>query len=150
MAMKGKPVTFKNGTITLTPLSTTTGLANTTAAINLIAKSGSLDDNISVAEANVNCVGKIRAAGSADVSIEVNAFASASGGTGNLTGTVLPFIVGDYINCNLVAGAVNYEGEFIVESLKASLDAADFVTLDIALKNNGDPRTRVVSVVSCI
>jgi hypothetical protein len=149
MPMKGKPVTFRNGSITLTPL-LTTGLANTTAAINLIAKSGSLDDNISVAEANVNCVGKIRAGGSADVSIEVNAFASASGGTGNLTGTVLPFIVGDYINCNLVAGAVNYEGEFIVESLKASLDAADFVTLDISLKNNGDPRTRVISVVTCV
>ena len=150
MAMKGKPVTFKNGTITLTPLNQTTGTANTTAAINLIAKSGSLDDNVSVAEANVNCVGKIRAAGTMDVSIEVNAFVSSVTGTGNANGTVLPFATGDYLNANLVAGSLNYEGEFILESLKTSLDAADFVTLDLSLKNNGDPRTRVVGIVNCV
>ena len=150
MAMKGKPVTFKNGTITLTPLDQTTGTANTTAAINLIAKSGSLDDNVSVAEANVNCVGKIRAAGSLDVSIEVNAFASSLIGTGNANGTLLPFKTGDYLNANLTAGSINYEGEFILESLKTSLDAADFVTLDLSLKNNGDPRTRVIGIVNCV
>jgi hypothetical protein len=38
----------------------------------------------------------------------------------------------------------------MLESLKTSLDAADFVTLDLSLKNNGDPRTRVIGIVNCV
>jgi hypothetical protein len=63
---------------------------------------------------------------------------------------MLSFKTGDYLNANLVAGSLNYEGEFMLESLKTSLDAADFVTLDLSLKNNGDPRTRVIGIVNCV
>lgn len=148
MAAKGKPVTFKDGEIKITPLDPSTGTANTTASIYLIASGGSLDDTVAIAEADVNCVGKLRAAGTRDVSIEANAYVASDLSTAN--GPVaVSFKPGDYCNVDLKAGMLHYEGEFILESFKSSLDAADFVTMDLSFKNSGNPRISTTGLVTC-
>lgn len=147
MAAKGKPVTFKDGEIKITPLDPVTGAAVTASAVNLIASGGSLDDTVAIAEASVNCVGKLRAPGVRDISIEANAYAASDAG-GNVA-SVLNLKPGDYCNVELKAGLLRYEGEFIVESFKSSLSAEDFVTMDISFKNSGMPRIATTGIVSC-
>ena len=147
MAAKGKPVTFKDGEIKITPLDPATGNATLASAVNLIASGGSLDDTVAIAEASVNCVGKLRAPGVRDVSIEANAYVAVDGGAGGAS--ALGLKPGDYCNVDLKAGLLHYEGEFIVESFKSSLSAEDFVTMDISFKNSGNPRTSVTGLVSC-
>lgn len=149
MSMKGKPLTFKEGSVKVTPYKSD-GTADTANAVYLITKGGTLSDEVEVAEASANCVGKIRAAGARSVTIEVNAYASADGGTGNTAGTTLTYKPGDLVNLDLKAGLVHYQGEFLIEKIDSSFDASDFVTVDFTFSSNGEPTVAQQGIVTCV
>ena len=149
MAMKGKPLTFKSGEIKVTPYDVA-GTANATLAVNLIVSGGSLEDTVEVAEADANCVGKIRASGARSVTIEANAYAADEGGTGNTAGTSLTLKPGDLVDVDLKAGLLHYVGQFLVSAINSSFDAADFVTVDFTFQSNGEPTTATQGIVTCV
>lgn len=147
MSRKGKPITFKKGSIKVTPYNSN-GTLDTANGIYLIVKGGTLSDSVEMAEASTNCVGTMRAPGSRSVSIEANAYAS-SDGTGTDAGTILTCKPGDSVQVDLQAGLLHYQGEFLIEKIDSSFDANDFVTVDFSFLSNGDPTIAQQGIVTC-
>lgn len=146
---KGRPLTFREGSIQITPYKSD-GTVDTAKAIYVITSSGSVEDTVEMAEADANCVGKIRAAGARSVTIEASAFVADAGGANATAGTKLEFKSGDLAQVDLKAGLLHYQGEFFLSKISSSFDAADFVTLDLTFDSNGEPTISEQGVVTCV
>lgn len=144
MANLGKPVSFKNGNITITTQDTTP------VVFNLGVKSGSLTDEVTEIEAPTNCSGTLVSAGAAKVSLSASCYISASGlangtSSANFTAGMKP---GQYVTANITNGCQSYGGEFLISKFESSLDPNDNHNLDISLTSNGDVSVRTNAVVT--
>jgi hypothetical protein len=144
MAHLGRPVSFKNGNITLVTQDTTP------ATFQLAIKSGSLTDEVNEIEAPTNCSGTLVSSGAAKVSLSASCYISASGlangtASANFTAGMKP---GQYVTANIVNGCQSYGGEFMITKFESSLDPNDNHNLDLSLVSNGDVSVRTNAVVT--
>lgn len=143
MAKKGNPITFKTGVVTMAKMANGTS-ANAT---NFLIKAGSIEDSVSISEGPSNCLGTLRAAGPVSCTMSFTVYISDTGYTP--AGVDPNFLPGDSVQANVTNGMLQYGGEFIVESFKASLDPQEMTTYEMSLQSNGDPTLRKTGVVSC-
>lgn len=144
MAHLGRPVSFKNGNITITTQDATP------VVVQLAIKSGSLSDEVQSIDAPTNCSGVLVSPGAAGVTLDASCYVSASGlanGTAasNLTAGFKP---GQYVTANVSNGCQTYAGEFLILKFDSSLDPNDNHNLDISFKSNGDVTTRTNAIVT--
>lgn len=144
MSHLGRPVSFKNGNITITTQDTTP------VVYNLAIKSGSLTDEVKEIEAPTNCSGTLVSAGAAKVSLSASCYISASGlanGTG-ATAFSNGTKPGQYVTGNITNGCQSYGGEFLITKFESSLDPNDNHNLDLSMVSNGDVSVRTNAVVT--
>lgn len=136
---KGNPLTFRNGTVTVTPITQSLVQTANATAIPLVIKSGSLDGEIEVAEAPTNQNGTLVAYGNSKTTMELSCYVSQTGLTAPFSnGTTWNFRRGDYLTANVSAGSLSVSGMFMVTKYSTSLDPNDILNMDFSLQSHGD------------
>lgn len=149
MPIKGNPITFKSGTVLLTPVTLGGVIQANATAISLIIKSGSIDESVEAPDAPTNTAGTLVAAGNEKVKLDLSAYVSQS----NLispfaNGTTWSLVKGDYVTGNITTGSFSKIGTFMITDMKHSLDPNDILNVDFSLVNHGNLATNNLTVLA--
>lgn len=140
--INGNVLTWKGGTVILTPLTVNGGTqANSTnnGPINLVVKNGSRDGDATEAEADTNLFGRLVTSGNAKHSVELSAYVSQANLTSPMTpGTPLLIQEGDYVNAVIKGGMTNIEGTFMIAKISETYDPNEVMNLDLSLSSHGN------------
>lgn len=140
--INGNPLTFKNSTVVVTPVTVNGMAANATnnAPINIVVESGSHDGDATEVECDTNIFGRLVVSGNAKHEIEMSAYISQANLTAPLSpGTSWPMTFGDYLSANITAGMVNIVGTFMISKMGTpTFDANEKLNLDMTWASHGN------------
>ena len=145
----GNPLTFKNGTIQVTPQTQYGVITNSAPVINLVVKSGTMESDATEAEADTNIFGRLITSGNQKSTIEMDLYVSQANLTAPLTpGTVWPMTGGDYLTANITTGMAQISGTFMISKQSLSLDPNEVLNLSISLTSHGSLANQTYGVMS--
>jgi hypothetical protein len=146
----GNPLTFKNGTLQVTPLTQNGNITANAPIINLVVKSGSFESDATEAEADTNIFGRLITSGNQKSTLEMELYISQANLTTPLTpGTVWPMTGGDYLTANLTTGMANIIGTFMISKQSLpSLDPNEVLNFSVSLTSHGNLANQTFGVMS--
>ena len=148
-ARSGNPLTFKNGTIQVTPQTQYGVITNNAPIINLVVKSGTMESDATEAEADTNIFGRLITSGNQKSTIEMDLYVSQANLTAPLApGTVWPMTGGDYLTANITTGMAQIIGTFMISKQSLSLDPNEVLNLSISLTSHGNLANQTFGVMS--
>jgi hypothetical protein len=149
MPIKGNPLTFKGGTVLITPITQSLVQVANATAISMVVEKGSISGEVSVSESSTNTGGILLAAGNAKTTIDLTTMVSQTNlSTPFANGTSWTFKKGDFLTANIVSGSLSVVGTFMVTGYDLGIDNDDNLAFDFKLQNHGDLTTETANLVT--
>lgn len=149
MPHKGLPQTFRNGTVTITPITTGRTPAVSPTAIKVVNAGGSTSSQTATSESSTNTEGVLIAMGNSKETIELTGIVSvADAPTPFVDADSFLLVDGDYATVEIKADAFEREGIFGISALRTSLDNDERMHLEMTLTSHGHLTTKTHKIIT--